>query len=78
MLASALFFYYIESMNTELAKIPTPADFEDACAESGISVAKLCRMADIERSTFTKWKAGGGATLNTIEKLLAALEAHNE
>lgn len=39
----------------------TPADIprmEDALTEAGSSVDSLCETADVNRSTWTRWKSG--------------------
>ena len=54
--------------------LPTPRDIERLAFEAEISVAELCRRADVSVSIFTRWKQATGYSprLSTIQKLLDA------
>jgi len=56
--------------------MPTPAAIEDAARARRISIASVCRRADIDPTAFQKWKAGKGSpNLSTIQKMIDAIEA---
>ncbi len=44
--------------------------FQKRAKFAGISISRLCRLADIESSMFYKWKRGdNGALLSSLEKI---------
>lgn len=50
-------------------------DIEARLRPTGASVARICREADIDRSTWHRWKAGGDVPRgSTWEKVRGALE----
>lgn len=57
------------------------ADIEDRAWRVGISINALCKRAGVHPTTFSRWKKSPrnpepiGATLHSIGKLFAALEA---
>lgn len=61
-------------MKTSDFKIPTAADFEIMAAEAGTNISVLCRRADVARNTFQNWKNGKDAKIDTVKRLMKALE----
>jgi hypothetical protein len=56
--------------------MPTPADIEAAAAVRGLSIAAVCRRADIDQTAFQRWKAGKSMpSLRIIQKMVDAIEA---
>jgi predicted transcriptional regulator len=53
--------------------IPTPDDIEKAAGRLGISVASLCRKADVAAELFYRWRKGGAITTATLSRLLGAI-----
>lgn len=54
--------------------IPTWNEIEEACATAGLTVAAMCRRADIDQAAFSRWKSGKGTpTLGTIQKMVDAI-----
>tara|TARA_R110002167_G_scaffold24774_4_gene86657 strand:- start:457 stop:747 length:291 start_codon:yes stop_codon:yes gene_type:complete len=48
------------------------------CKDNGISISKLCEMADISRDTLANWKTENPGTIKTlfaIEKIFSELKA---
>lgn len=57
-------------------QLPTPAEIEAAADAKGLTIAALCRRADIDAATFRRWKAGDGTpTMATVQKMLDAITA---
>lgn len=55
-------------------QIPTPAKIERAAAAKGLSIAAMCRRADIDATAFHRWKAGDGSpNIATVQKMLDAI-----
>lgn len=56
-------------------QIPTPEQIRAAAKSKGLTVAALCRRADMDTATFYRWEAGTGTpTLGTVQRLLDAIE----
>lgn len=54
-------------------ELPKPADIETRAQAAGLSIADVCKRADIALSTFYRWKAGKTApTLTICQRLLDA------
>lgn len=57
-------------------KIPTPDEIEAAATAKGLSIAAMCRRADVDASAFHRWRAArnipNGATL---QRMIDAIEA---
>lgn len=54
--------------------MPTPQWVRDAAEAKGLTLAALCRRADLDTATFYRWESGKGTpTLGTIQRLLDAL-----
>lgn len=59
-----------------IEKPMTATDFEAAARDAGLSIAELCRRANVPQSSFHRWKAGGsGITLGTYSDLVDVLLA---
>lgn len=56
--------------------LPTPFEIERLALERGLSIAAMCRRADLDPSIFFRWKAGNDITLGSISRLLDALNDH--
>lgn len=67
---------YMAAMNQE----SVIADIEAKARRAGISINRLCKKADLNPTTFSRWKRSErnpepiGATLHSIGKLYAALD----
>lgn len=56
-------------------EIPTPEQIEAAARAKGLSIAAMCRRADLDPSAFQRWKAGRNApTVATVQRMLDAIE----
>lgn len=56
-------------------QMPTPETILKAAEAKGLTLASLCRRADLDTATFYRWKSGKGTpTLGTIQKMLDAIE----
>lgn len=55
-------------------RLPTPNEIEAAAIAKGLSVAALCRRADIDQSAFTRWKAGKTPSGRVIQRMIDAIE----
>lgn len=53
--------------------LPQIAIIEAALKERGLSVAGLCRKADLAPTTWVRWKNGAPATARSWERISAAL-----
>jgi hypothetical protein len=51
------------------------ADVESLAAGYGMSIARLCRQANVALASFYRWRSGGNVKLTTYDKLLTALDA---
>ena len=61
------------SMSTIL--MPSPADIEAAAKARHISIAAVCRQANIDQTAFRRWKAGKGMpSLRIIQKMVDVIE----
>lgn len=50
------------------------ADWEARAKRAGVTIAKVCREADVPQPSFSKWKRGlNGITLGSISKIERAL-----
>ena len=55
--------------------MPTWGEIETACKAKGLSVAAMCRRADIDQAAFSRWKSGNGTPSGrTIQKMIDAIE----
>ena len=64
---------YADSMTETVL---TPHDFEGRTKKAGLSIAELCRRANVAPSSFHRWKSGGnGITIGTYSDLLKVLLA---
>lgn len=54
--------------------LPSAIDLEQAAAERGWSVNKLCREADVDRSIFQRFKTGKNIQTANLQKLIDALK----
>lgn len=53
----------------------TPQEIEDRARLAGLSLAEVCRRANVAQSTFTRWKAGlSEPRLAVYRRLLVATE----
>lgn len=53
----------------------TPERIEQLAAERGMRINALCRLADVNRSIFTRWKNGSTSpTVETVNRLIAAAQ----
>ena len=56
--------------------LPSAAEIEAAAEKRGLSIARMCRLADVDASTFHRWKAQGSIpTVPTIVRFVTALLA---
>ena len=56
-------------------KLPTPNEIEEAAEARGLSVAAMCRRADIDQATFSRWKKGYRIpSIRIIRKMMDAIE----
>jgi DNA-binding transcriptional regulator YiaG len=56
-------------------KIPEPKEIEAAAKAKGLSIAALCRRADIDPSTFNRWAAGRGVpSVRSVQRMIDAIE----
>jgi predicted transcriptional regulator len=56
--------------------MPSPSDIEVAAEARHLSIAAICRQADIDQTAFRRWKAGKGMpSLRTIQKMIDVIEA---
>lgn len=56
-------------------QMPTPEAILEAAQAKGLTLASLCRRADMDTATFYRWKAGRGTpTLGTIQRMLDAID----
>lgn len=54
--------------------VPTPDEIEAAAQRIGLSIAALCRKADVAAEIFYRWRSGPGSiTTRNLERLLEAL-----
>ena len=59
--------------------IPTPDEIEAAANAKGLSIAALCRRADVDASAFHRWRAGKNVpNLATVKSMLDAIAAAPE
>lgn len=50
------------------------ADWEARAKRAGVSIAKVCKEAEVPQPSFSKWKKGlNGITLGSISKIERAL-----
>jgi transcriptional regulator with XRE-family HTH domain len=54
-------------------QIPTPDEIAAAAEAKGLSIAAMCRRADLEPSAFHRWKSGRNVTVETIQRMLDAI-----
>jgi predicted transcriptional regulator len=55
--------------------LPTWGEIEAACDAAGLTVAAMCRRADIDQAAFSRWKGGKGTpSLRTIQKMVDAIK----
>lgn len=56
-------------------EIPTPDQIEAAAKSKGLSIAALCRRADVDGTAFHRWRAKKNVpNLATVQRLLDAIE----
>ena len=56
-------------------QLPTPNDIEQAARAKGLSIAAMCRRADVDATAFHRWRAGDGApNMATVQKMLDAIQ----
>jgi predicted transcriptional regulator len=61
-----------------MTTLPTPDSIREAAKKKGLTIAALCRRADMDTATFYRWEYGRGSpTLGTIKRLLDAIEQEN-
>lgn len=65
------FCTYLWPMNDLL----TPEDVEAKASAAGMSIADICKRADVAQSTFSRWKAGKTSPTLTIYKRIVAVLA---
>lgn len=53
----------------------TAEEIEREANAKGLSAAQLCRLANINQSTFQRWKAGAMPQVPTYNRVLAIIEA---
>lgn len=58
-------------------KIPTINDIKFEAELKGISLTKLCHLADITPNNVTYWNKGRKPSVRVLEKLLTALNNLN-
>lgn len=57
-------------------KMPTPEEIEKAAKAKGLSIARMCRLADIDATAFHRWKADQNSpNVATVQKMLDAIKA---
>ena len=58
----------------EAINMPTPEWIKEAARTKGLTIAALCRRADMDTATYYRWANGDGSpTLGTIQKMLDAI-----
>jgi predicted transcriptional regulator len=56
--------------------IPTPEQIAAAAKDKGLSIAAMCRRADIDATAFYRWQKGTHVpNVATVQKMLDAIEA---
>ena len=56
--------------------LPTVSDIEAAARSAGLSIAALCRRADVTEGTFYRWKRGSGApNMRIVQRFMDEIEA---
>lgn len=63
--------------NTETSRAFTSdiyTSLKTQCAEAGISISKLCKEADVNRSILERWKRSEPKSIKTYNTLLEALD----
>lgn len=51
-----------------------PEMIEARAAKAGLTMAAICRRADVANSTWTRWKQGKGVSLAVYYRILSAVE----
>lgn len=51
-----------------------PEAIEARAAKAGLTMAAICRRADVANSTWTRWKQGKGVSLAVYYRILSAVE----
>lgn len=54
--------------------LSTVEEVEQLIRERGLSVARVCRQANISQTTFQRWKHGSDITLSTYNAVALAIE----
>lgn len=56
-------------------QLPTPDEIEVAATARGLTVAAMCRRADIDQATFSRWKRGDRIpSVRIIQRMIDAIE----
>jgi predicted transcriptional regulator len=55
--------------------VPTVSEIRAAAKERGLSIAALCRRADINQSAFYRWEKGKPMSYLVIQKLIDTIAA---
>lgn len=56
----------------------TPSEMESMARERRLSIAQICREANVNQSTFQRWKQGSSPTIGTYCDLLDAIDRLTE
>lgn len=55
--------------------MPTPDQIEAAAFAKGLSIAAMCRRADLDPSAFHRWRSGKNLpSIGTVQKMIDAIE----
>ena len=58
-----------------IMQLPTPDEIAAAAKAKGLTIAAMCRRADVDATAFHRWRAGHGApNLATVQKMIDAIE----
>lgn len=55
--------------------IPTPDEIEAKASAKGLTIAAMCRRADVDATAFHRWRAGKNEpNVATLRKMIDAIE----
>lgn len=56
--------------------IPTPDEIKADAKAHGMSIAALCRHADVDAATYYRWRKGKVPAVRIIQKLVDTINAY--
>jgi predicted transcriptional regulator len=58
-----------------MISLPTPEYIEKMAHEAGLTMRQVCLRAGVHQANFSRWKSGSKIQLDTVGKLIAAIES---